>query len=122
MSIYKILGIIFLIVVCSYLVYNSYLIILDVQGRKKQHDEIELEIEKQRFDYLRIMLDEKEVVENTDLFIEREARKRLKYAKEGETVIYYGNDFDQEYYEYIVDLNKTEKSLSPIEVWMEFLF
>lgn len=108
MNITKIVTIGFIVAICSFLLYRSYLTINDLNARKEQRIQIENDIEAQRFSYLTIMLQEKEIIEDTDAFIENEARQRLKYAKPDETVIFYGNEFDTEYMIFISEINYEE--------------
>lgn len=121
MNLSKLFLITLIVVVCSFFLYKSYLTIKDLNVRKEQRNQIERDIEDQRFDYLVIMLREKEIVENTDSFIETEARLRLKYAKADETVVYFGNEFDQEYDEFISDLNYEEPEPKALDLWMALL-
>ncbi|HOU75724.1 MAG TPA: hypothetical protein PK957_01205 [Candidatus Dojkabacteria bacterium] len=117
MNLSKLLIIAFIVAICSFFLYKSYLTVKDLNARKVQRNQIERDIEDERFDYLIIMLQEKEIVENTDAFIEMEARLRLKYAKADETVVYYGNEFDSEYWDFASDLNYEEPVIENIELW-----
>lgn len=117
MNLSKLLIIGFIVAICSFFLYKSYLTVKDLNARKVQRNQIERDIEDERFDYLIIMLQEKEIVENTDSFIEMEARLRLKYAKADETVVYYGNEFDSEYWDFASDLNYEAPVIENIELW-----
>ena len=121
MNIAKIATIGFTVAVCSLLLYRSYLTLNDLNARKEQRTQIENDIEAQRFSYLAIMLQEKEIIEDTDAFIESEARQRLKYAKPDETVIFYGNEFDTEYMTFIAEVNYEEPVPDNKTLWRKVL-
>jgi len=77
------------ITIGGYLLFRTYKTIQEVNQKQQTQIELEKQVQKQRYKYLQEMLKQKEIIQNHEKYIEQEARNRLGYAMEGETVIYF---------------------------------
>ncbi|MBN1374184.1 hypothetical protein JW962_02510 [Candidatus Dojkabacteria bacterium] len=72
-----------------YFFYQTYVVIIELGYKRTIQSEVTAYADKKRYEYLQIMLQEKEILSDNLEFVEREARTRLDYSKPGEIVVYF---------------------------------
>jgi hypothetical protein len=88
---------------------------------------MEQQVQAQRYKYLQEMLKQKEIIENHNKYIEEEARNRLGYAMEGETVIYFPEEpisYNESILKELEEPGNQSKILNKdaTYLWLEVLF
>lgn len=123
MDIFKLKYLILLasIAILLYSIYTAIVSIGDISQKLEIEKQMDTQINDQRYEYLKVMLQEHEIISDHKRFVEEQVRERLGYAKPGEVVIYFPEESaDSQLDEVIKQPELTEAQV--LDMWLDVLF